>query len=121
MIIFLDDNPIRTKEFARKIPHAQTATTAQETIKFIENSDEQIELLFLDHDLGGQEFVDSSREDTGMEVVRYIEANHPAIDKIVIHSLNTPAALEMKSRLAKMKYDVDYIPFYSLIGRISAV
>lgn len=34
--------------------------------------DHTFDLICLDHDLGGQVMVDSSREDTGAEVARYI-------------------------------------------------
>lgn len=119
MILFLDDCPLRTKKFISAIPHAQTATTAQEMIQLIKNADEEIELVFLDHDLGGQTFVSSDVEDCGMQVVRYIEADRPKIDRIIVHSMNMPAAIQMKERLEHIGYQVEYIPFHLLPGKIS--
>jgi hypothetical protein len=124
MILFLDDDENRTQRLVRKIPWAKTYTTAGQVIdKLAEvfDHDSTVEILFLDHDLGGEQFVDSGREDCGMEVVRWLEQNDlwGDIKKIIVHSHNTPAAIIMESRLKNAGYNVERIPFMNLIDRIS--
>ena len=69
-VLFLDDNPVRSARFRQAVPHATMVETAKECIAQIRK--EQWDWIFLDHDLGGEEFVDSDRKDTGMEVVRHL-------------------------------------------------
>ena len=78
-ILFLDDSKERTKTFLSRCPSAVCVETAQECIEELKNN--EYEILYLDHDLSDQVFIDSSREDTGMEVVRWIVSNNPKINK----------------------------------------
>ena len=114
-ILFLDDSPERTKVFKSKIPSAITVATAAECIQYLADSMKlgwsAWEWVFLDHDLGGSEFADSSQPDTGMEVVRWIVANQPVIKTIVVHSVNAAASLEMTRTLREAGYQVLCIPF----------
>lgn len=116
MILFLDDDPNRTESFLRMVPGAEvrTFTTANETIEFLKTAKEPPSITFLDHDLGGEIYVDSDREDCGMEVVRWIAANKPPMGKIVVHTHNTPAGNEMLNRLAAAGYEASYVPFLYL-------
>lgn len=116
-LLFLDDDEKRITAFIKKVPSAKIYRTAEGIIKAIENTD-IIDVLFLDHDLGGEIMVDSNRPDTGMEVVRYIEANKPAINHIFIHTMNPVASIEMYNRLLKLGYDAIRLPFPMLLGSI---
>lgn len=116
--LFLDDNKERTKTFLRSVPSSDTALTAKECIEKLK--EEEYDCVFLDHDLGGEIYVESEREDCGMEVVRWIVENSPKIKKIVIHTCNTPAATEMYNKLIN-NYDCQICSFIDLnpimIGR----
>jgi hypothetical protein len=79
-------------------------------IKAIEESD-KVDALFLDHDLGGEVYVDSSRKDCGMEVVRFIVENKPKVSQIIVHTLNQNAGINMTNQLRNAGYEVKYIPF----------
>jgi len=118
-IIFLDDAHQRWYRFQSKIPQAVRAETAEECIRLIRDST-KINWLFLDHDLGGEAYVDSSREDCGMEVVRFLCQDDltKVISNIVVHSHNTVAAKEMFNKLKDAGYTVNLIPFYNLIESI---
>jgi hypothetical protein len=61
-------------------------------------------VLCLDHDLGGEVYVDPSRPDCGMEVVRWMAENRPEVGRVIIHSLNTSASLEMERQLRAAGY-----------------
>ena|ERR1700723_2550299 len=115
MILFLDDNLDRTKAFKSYFPQAITTETAQETIDVLANKENEFELVFLDHDLGGETYVDSSGKNTGMEVVRWIVANKPKVGKFVVHSCNIYAATAMTDTLLREGYEVERIPFTYLL------
>lgn len=116
MILFLDDDKYRTKRFKSVIPSAFTAETADQMVALLSKitDAEPAESVFLDHDLGGEVYVDSSLPNTGMEVVRWIVANKPAINQIIVHSLNHSAASRMVSHLKEQGYNVEAIPFTAL-------
>ena len=112
-VLFLDDNPDRTRAFRSLVPYGTCTTTAQECIDEMQLEDEW-DFVFLDHDLGGEVYVDSDREDCGMEVVRWICANKPKIGMIVIHTHNPPAAIRMEIELGQADYQASRIPFCAL-------
>jgi hypothetical protein len=118
-IIFLDDADQRWYQFQSKIPQSVRAETADQCIKMIKDSP-NIDWLFLDHDLGGEAYVKSSREDCGMEVVRYLckDLRTESINRIVVHSHNSVAAEEMFNKLKDAGYSVRLVPFYNLIESI---
>ena len=116
-ILFLDDMEARTKKFKSFVPSARCTETAVGMIGLINSSDEPIDYIFLDHDLGGQTFVDSSESNTGMEVVRWMEANQedlPEIEVVVVHSHNPVAAQNMVLKLQDMNINSEAIPFGDL-------
>jgi CheY-like chemotaxis protein len=119
-LIFLDDSHARWFAFQSKIPSALRAETAVECIQMLKDSPE-IDWLFLDHDLGGETYVESSREDCGMEVVRYLVDNPriKSIHNIVVHSHNVAAANEMTAKLEDAGYNVKKIPFNNLVAAIN--
>jgi len=113
MILVLDDSVERLKKFISNIPSAKTAETADEMIELIKNNS-PVDFLFLDHDLGGETYVDSKEHNTGMEVVRWIVANKPSIQKIVVHTCNTDAGFEMEDKLIAAGYDTGYVPYVNI-------
>ena len=109
-ILFLDDNPTRIASFRKAVPYATIVETAKDCIKQI--GAEQWDWIFLDHDLGGEEFVNSSRADTGMEVVRHLVEHKPEqMPQIVVHSMNPPAREQMCLDLVMAGYEAVPVPF----------
>ena len=109
-ILFLDDNPTRIAHFRQAVPYATIVETAKDCVKQIDT--EQWDWILLDHDLGGEEFVDSSRADTGMEVVRHLIEHKPdSLPQIVVHSLNSLAREQMCLDLVLAGYEATPIPF----------
>lgn len=120
-IIFLDDDHNRWHEFKQAMPQAVHAETAEQCIQMIKNS-QNIDWLFLDHDLGGEAYVNSNRKDCGMEVVRFLcDAKLTNLDKIIVHSHNKGAAIEMEKKLYAAGYNVRMIPFYNLIDALKGL
>lgn len=116
-ILVLEDDPERMKIFhatlgdRHEIKHAETA---QECIALLKTYDADI--LFLDHDLGGETFVDAKNVNTGSEVVRYLTSNACRwAGPIVVHSCNVREAEVMEHNLRMAGYNRTHrIPFTAL-------
>lgn len=110
-ILFLDDDPRRARVFLDRNPEAIWIQTARECIaKLTEPWDE----VYLDHDLGGEHFVDVERDDCGMEVVRWLcrePVAHLMETSFVIHSHNLTAALMMVLLMRETGYRAEFLPF----------
>jgi hypothetical protein len=120
MIIILEDDDNRIKKFVALFPSAQIVKTAKECIDILDRqvarqamsfSNKICDLLMLDHDLSGEIYVDPNSENTGSEVVRWIEKYKPYINEIIVHSYNHPAAMVMTETLISCGYDAKRIPF----------
>jgi hypothetical protein len=92
-------------------PAAVWVQTAEDCIGRLSESWHKVHL---DHDLGGEVFVDSSRADCGMEVVRWL-CNQPP-DRFqdtlfIVHTYNSEAGQTMVSALRDRRYEAVYRPF----------
>lgn len=114
-ILFLDDNEQRTAHFLSCISYAKTAETAAGMIDLIKSQSGPIDFLFLDHDLGGEIFVDTEREDTGAEVARWLSDNKHSIQPIrvvIIHTHNDVGGEKMLNILKAAYFEtVEFLPF----------
>jgi len=108
-ILFLDDDIIRSTAFLKAYPHAVCVETAVDCI--IQLKARPWDFVCLDHDLGGEVYVDSSREDCGMEVVRWVQVNKPDVETFVVHTFNSGAAQVMVEDLKSAGYKVIRVPF----------
>jgi len=72
------------------------ATSARRAIRLLRK--EHFDIVFLDHDLGGRTFVDSSDRNTGAEVARFMAADGIAM-RTVIHSQNAAGIHYIRSIL----------------------
>lgn len=110
-LLFLDDDPARAAIFLAENPDAVWVQTAPECLaRLAEPWDE----VHLDHDLGGEHYVDLSREDCGMEVVRWLclePRPHLERTRFTIHSHNAGAACAMLLQMSVAGYKVEGRPF----------
>jgi len=118
-IFILEDDPARMISFRKKlvgidIVHADNVSDAKVLLKA--NTD--LSVLFLDHDLGGKQFVSTSDKNTGSELARWIHEENLFFDQIVIHSLNPVGALYMRLTLSSSAREVRTVPFCLLIMKI---
>lgn len=122
MILFLDDDHNRAAlAHQRWSPERRNRTmwvsTAADTISVLEDYVDDLEEVHLDHDLGGERYVNSNREDTGMEVVRWLEnlSNSKLMKymsvRFTVHTWNIPAGKEMMERLVYIGLNTKFIPF----------
>lgn len=110
-VLFLDDDPSRQRTFRSAVPHAVITTEAAECIYELLRQRDTWDFVFLDHDLGGNIFVDSNLANTGAEVARWIAKHLPKINMIIIHSYNSPGAAVMTRTLREAGYQTEYLPF----------
>jgi len=123
MILFLDDDQNRAElayqRFAERdrgnVIWCQTVEEAVTTLKDYKNV---LTKVLLDHDLGGEHFVHTAREDCGMEVVRYLERLAKKNDlgnlknaHFNVHTWNVDAGNVMYKRLKGIGLKVTYVPF----------
>ena len=92
--------------------------TAEEAIITLQDYRDRLTYVSLGHDLGGLKNVHTAREDSGMEIVRYLErlAKKDLLGGLKnaryrIHSWNAPAGNKMYKRLKDIKLKVEYVPF----------
>jgi CheY-like chemotaxis protein len=119
-ILILEDDDIRIAIFQQYFLYLSQYTvyyvkTASDAITLLEgNSD--FDLAFLDHDLGGEVFVDSGRPDTGAGVTRWLaESGYNRDISITIHSLNPSGQIAMQHTLLKSGFNfVHIMPFTQL-------
>lgn len=114
-ILFLDDDPARAAQFARSHAEAVWVRTAGQCLRCLDA--ERWDEVHLDHDLGGERFVDHDRDDSGMAVVRWLcRAPRPHLKgtRFVIHTQNPIAAGVMVFHLEVMGFEVRLCPFGSV-------
>ena len=125
MILFVDPNARRAVlAFQRMNPEdrentiwAKTYLEAQTTLF---NYRTELTRVHLEHDLGEQSYQNTASEESGMEIVRYLErlAEHsypefkPLLGvRFIIHSYNEHASPIMVERLTNIGLDAEWVPF----------
>jgi len=83
------------------------ADSFDNAIKVFEEHKE-FDVMFLDHDLGGRVYVDSSDLNTGYQVAKYMVENNITSKEIIVHSLN-PAGVQ--NMLAILPKHAKYVPY----------
>ena len=123
MILFMDDDPARAAlAYQRMKPEDRDRTiwcrTAKEAIITLKDYKNSLTAVMLDHDLEGESFVNSKRDDCGMEVVRVLEKMNKENSlenltkvKFIVHTWNIEAGLIMEKRLREIGLKVIFIPF----------
>ncbi len=109
--LFLDDDPERAAVFLVEYPDAVWVETVKACI---ERLGETWDEVHLDHDLGGEQYVDLTRNDCGMAVVRWLEAEprlHLRVTRFVVHSHNAVAAYLMTLQMRSLGLRVETSPF----------
>ena len=125
MILFLDDAPERAVLAYNRMSVADRndtmwCKTAEEAIEAIWSYRDVLTKVSLDHDLDGQEYMNTKREDCGMEIVRFLEKKahkEPVEFKklentlFTIHSWNNHSAPIMQRRLSDIGLTAVWVPF----------
>ncbi len=98
-VLVIEDNPFRIKKFKRELIGfiVDYADNAHEGI--ILAKERKYDLIFLDHDLGNREYVDSNDPNTGFQVAKAIKGTLNESAFIVIHSANPVGAKNIQQEL----------------------
>jgi len=92
-VFILEDNSSRVVKFRRelignRVDHAETLNAGRAMI-----CENEYDLIFLDHDLGGREMADSAHEDTGYHLALFIaDDDKNKSVPCVVHSCNPDGA-----------------------------
>ncbi|WP_309382019.1 cyclic-phosphate processing receiver domain-containing protein [Paludisphaera borealis] len=119
-VLFMDDDARRVEVFLQRCPEAVWVKSADTCIGRLSECWDEVHL---DHDLGGEQFVDTSRDDCGMAVVRWLCAkprSHHISTRFFIHSYNLAAASLMVECLLRNGYTAEFRPFgFDLVDLLS--
>lgn len=119
ILVFLEDSPEVAAIHCQRMSEEDRSRTfwvqnVLDTIEILLDYRERLEEVSLDHDLNGETYVHSGREDCGMEIVRWLEHQDPALYshiKFVVHSHNENSGPRMVERLRKAGYSTYWAPF----------
>lgn len=118
-IVILEDDPNRISSFKKKIGDASNLmifTDVDPCVRYVKNNKDIIDMIFLDHDLGGEIYVDSNDHNTGYTMAKKIKEiygdNYP---QTIVHSMNPSGVKNILEVLKK----AEAIPFHLLIRTIS--
>lgn len=113
-VFILEDDPIRIEQF-REAGLSQELTVAESVDEakqvYIPGS---YDLLLLDHDLGGQQMVESENPNTGAEFCKWVVEAEKGIENdpvVVVHSYNPQGAQTMRNTLYDDGWMVVINPF----------
>lgn len=118
--MFVEGNPQRAAlQFQRMTPEDQNRTfwvkTVPEAIDMLENYRERLDIFSMAYNLNGEEYNHPSREDCGLEIVRWLE-KQPSSPyshvRFIVHSWDR-AGVKMTTRLRTRGYRVMNVAFGS--------
>lgn len=112
-ILILEDDPNRVVLFkkhlcAYTVYYTDTVDGAVELLK----EHEDFDIYFLDHDLGGEVYVDSMEKNTGFQFAKIL-SKRKTRSPIIIHSMNPIGAENMAQELRNKK--VYKLPFHIFV------
>lgn len=117
-IFILEDDRQRILLF-REASAELDVTYAESCAEAQERYHPPYDVMFLDHDLGGQIFVNSDDDNTGSAFSRWLPADdakyHPTI---IIHSYNPDGTEYMRQTLVDKGYTAHKIPFGTVVLNI---
>lgn len=110
-VLMLDDDRSRLAAVRSRLPSVTTCETAAGCIALLAGGGWTDVLL--DHDLGGEVYVDPDLPNTGSAVARWLAANPDRFrdTRFVIHSFNPAGAANMTGLLAAAGLSVVRAPF----------
>lgn len=121
-ILLLEDDMNRVEQFRKRVDElSEQNTHKEEPFELIHFEDAEscitelkkgslFHLILLDHDLGGEIYVDTAKKNTGSEVARWLTLNYDfkTLNTIVLtHTLNQPAAQHIMALIP----GAVYVPF----------
>lgn len=113
-ILILEDSHERIEQFVEHFKHSRHGLIITDNVDqaIAMLSTRKIDLVYLDHDLGGKTNVDPTVEKTGYHVAKFIaEMATSRPGNVIIHSCNAPGAQSMADVLLNAKVVTYNAPF----------
>jgi len=102
MNIFILEDDVTRMQYFYKIFEKDNVTWAKDAPEGLEAiSNKKFDIIFLDHDLGGEQMVSSSHRNTGYTVAKEIHNSINKDTRVVIHSFNPIGAANMAACLPR--------------------
>ena len=110
-ILVVEDNADRIECFKQVFERAELSIveTSYDAIKLLKKN--QYDFIFLDHDLGGRNGVDSLDANTGYQVAKQILNSPNKNTPIIVHSLNPTGANNICNLLQKNVWRIPFSTF----------
>jgi hypothetical protein len=118
-ILILEDNPIRIEKFKELFRNQELFIFDDIHKAFFACVSNHFPVCFLDHDLGGQIWVNSNEENTGYQFIKMLieNDNHQCKNSLFyVHSMNPIGANKMLNLLLDNGMDGIWIPAHLIIG-----
>lgn len=117
-VLILEDDPARMLSFEKRFKELDTADITFDHVENVHSAINMImansyDMLFLDHDLGGETFVDIHNNNTGSAFARWLSMNRHNANfsgPIIIHSFNPQGAEYMLRTLNPVYKEVYKLP-----------
>lgn len=120
-IFVLEDNVNRMAVLYRLLPRKFPGVEIVHT-EFVEEAKKLIvqksywDIVLLDHDLGGQTYVDSDEEDTGYQFLKFFKEKNIQCGQLIYHTQNPAGGANMCSLIPKGQH----IPFPNLVDLLTS-
>lgn len=111
-VFILEDDPMRIHLFQESLYGLSTVMTVTNVEDAKKEWNPPYDMVCLDHDLGGEQMVDSAHENTGMGFVRWLteeSSRLKGVEGIIIHSYNPGGAENMLQKLLNAETAIDTV------------
>lgn len=115
-VFILEDDPIRIKQFKQMLSDKFLTMTDDATVAIDILNKQKFDICFLDHDLGGQTYVNSDKPNTGYQVAKQISSTLNIDTFCIVHSMNPVGAQNMYKAIGEDK--AAWIPYYNIAQTI---
>jgi CheY-like chemotaxis protein len=114
-IFILEDSEARIEWFREELGNIFDLTITTTSSEAIASYDPPYDLILLDHDLGGEIYVNPDEGDTGFAFCKFLTSTYKEIPcPVVIHSMNHIGAHNMKCELHKINTVATMLDFSTL-------
>lgn len=113
-ILILEDDGNRHKEFKARFlemgfHNYDIVVSANQCIEYLKSTN--YDIIFFDHDLGGEVYVDTRNENTGSGVARWMVENENNFQAdVIVHSFNPNGAQNIINILSGKVRTIQYVP-----------
>ena len=114
-VFVLEDDIDRIMRFRQKLHKHQVTYCdwVEEAKKLLK--DGAYDVIFLDHDLGGEIMVDSNDPNTGYQLAKWIKEQGLTFDQIIIHTCNPIGGDNIQKEVQGCSKNITRMPFPLLI------